>query len=178
MFLRDVRHLFLHPQQGLHLAKEVVEIPQGIRNGGGGGEVHAGALEQGHRVGRASTAEETQIVVHSRFALFQDTLGQGHGRGKAGGILIHIKIIVEVGDTGPLQGDLWIGLNVFAVVKPVEFTVFGAEGVRCQGPALLGLLAAPQLKFRKHSLAVQGGAEPLQEVVDQIGAALGLFGAV
>ena len=161
---RSDRKLF---QQLLQLLDELAKEGQGVVDGLGSGHIHAGDLQQGHRIGGAAAREELQIVLHGAFPLPQDAGGQGDGGGEPGGVLVDVEVAVEVGDAGPLDGDLRVNHHILAVVQLVQVVVQLAEALGGEGLPLLRHLVGLQLKLGEHGLAVDGGAELLQEVVDE-----------
>ena len=142
--------------QLLHFVQKLAEQVQSGPDGLGRGHIHAGPTEQVDGVLAASAGQEAQVVLHRGGALLQDAAGEGDGGGVAGGVLEHIVVVVEVGDPGPLQGDLVVDDHVGAEVVLIQRPVLPAEEVGGEGLALGGQLTDAQLEFGEHGLAVQG----------------------
>ena len=154
-------------QQRFEFIQQLIECFHGLLYRKRRTHVHAGDLQQGDGVGGAAAGEEFQIVLHGLLSAGEDPSGQGHGGGKAGGVLVDVEAAVEVGDAAPLHLDLPVKHHILAVVEPVEIIVDLAQALGGQGLAALRKLVDLQLELREHGLAVQRGAELLQEIVDE-----------
>ena len=114
------------------LSVDVKRVDGRFRVFRGGGRVDTGldALEWIHQ------DVYKRQVLHRGGALLQDAAGEGDGGGVAGGVLEHIVVIVEVGDPGPLQGNLVVNDHVGAEVVLIQRSVLPAEQVGGEGLAL------------------------------------------
>ncbi len=74
-------------------------------------------LQQADGGGAAAAGEELLVVCHGALAVLEDAVRDRHGSGEAGGILEDVVIVEEMGDPGPLQGDLVIGHHIRAEVQ-------------------------------------------------------------
>ena len=153
--------------QAFHLVQQLAEELQSVVHGGGTGHIHTGALQQVDGALGAAAGQEAQIVLHSVLPFPQNAAGQGNGSRIAGGVLENIVIIVEVGNSGPLHGDLIVHHHVLAVIQLAQPGILGAEHIGGQGLACVHGCAHELLELGKHGLAVDGALELVQEVVDQ-----------
>ena len=175
MSFRDLSVRSVH--QLIHLIEQAVEKSQRIVNGLCRSHIHTGSTQQIDGRFGAAALQEAQIVLHRLRPAAQNFLRQGDGRSIAGGILVHIIVIVEMRNTRPFKADLLIHHNIRPKVIRVELAIDIAQSIGSQALAPLRHLVGLQFKLRKHGLTIQCGAELLKEIVNEV-SPLPLIGGV
>ena len=89
--------------------------PEGRRRG----HVHACALEDFHRSkGRSGAEQVFSVALHPSVRAAEDLLGECGSCNEAGGVRIHVVVVVEVGNEGPLNSVPLVDA-AHAVIVPV-----------------------------------------------------------
>ena len=129
-------------------------------------------MEQGDGVVAAAAGEVGEVGVLGWDSLGAQVVGEGHGGGVAGCVLVDVEGAVEVGDAAPLGGELGVEDDVLAVVSAVELHPDGFELVGGQDFALLDGSVGHELELGEEHLAEDGGANLLEVEVEVVEALL------
>ena len=157
-------------QQDLcQLVDRLVEHAQRAADGVGLGEVDACDLELFERIIAAAGREELQIA--ACVAGRQDMLGDGHGGGEAGRVLIDVERAVEVGDIRPFGVDVRVDADA-VIIGGFEIVIDLVERCGRQRLARSVEIVRLALELCEQRLPVERRAEALEEVVEDVCAAL------
>ena len=105
MSRRDLEAAPAVPQE----KKQGVEEVEGGADGGGGGEIDAGVFEDVQNVFGVAGFEEVEVGFALGGVAGKQSPGELDGGGHAGGVLVDVEVVVEVGNAGPFQCDVAVG---------------------------------------------------------------------
>ena len=149
-------------QQDLcQLVDRLVEHAQRAADGVGLGEVDACNLELFERIIAAAGREELQIA--ACVAGRQDMLGDGHGGGETGRILIDVERAVEVGDIRPFGVDVRVDADA-VIIGGFEIVIDLVERCGRQRLARSVEIVRLALELCEQRLPVERRAEALNAV--------------
>src|SRR6266446_6974889 len=152
----------LPSSQLLHLRQVRLEQPQRLAYGLWRGHIHPCLLQQLDTVVRGTRTQKLQVALNRRLSLAQNLLHQRRCRRDTRRILVHIKIVVEVRDTRPLDIDQFIDSDLCPIVLLIERTVHRTERISRQPLTLFCTMVDALLELGKHRLSEERTAEALQ----------------
>src|SRR5437660_9811236 len=86
----------------------------------GRGHIDACFFQQLDTIVGGAGAEELEVAVNGWFTLVQDLLHQGGGSGDTSRVLEDVEVVVEVGNTRPLDADQIIDDGYSTVILLVD----------------------------------------------------------